>query len=96
MSRDSELIDRIEAIRGLNNPVWMKFVRLAYELAPDRAREISREISRLDKDIDRVHDELARPTFPPNREMQEGDEGPTCKRCGKRPRFCHCLLETPR
>lgn len=57
---DAELIDRIEAIRARNNVHWMNLVRLAFELAPDRARGILQEIARLDGEVRRLTEELAR------------------------------------
>lgn len=57
---DAELIDQIERIRGRNNTHWMNLVRLAFELAPDRARAIMQEIQRLDGEIRRLTQELAK------------------------------------
>ncbi len=56
---DAELIDRIEQIRARNNTHWMNLVRLAFELAPDRARYIMQEIQRLDGEVRRLTQELA-------------------------------------
>jgi len=57
---DAELIDAIERIRARNNTHWMNLVRLAFELAPDRARSIMQEIERLDGEVRRLTKELAR------------------------------------
>lgn len=56
---DAELIDQIERIRARNNTHWMNLVRLAFELAPDRARHIMQEIERLDGEVRRLTQELA-------------------------------------
>jgi hypothetical protein len=57
---DAELIDQIEKIRARNNTHWMNLIRLAFELAPDRARAIMQEIQRLDSEVTRLTRELAR------------------------------------
>lgn len=57
---DGELIDYIEALRAKNNKCWMDLVRLAFAVAPDRARELMREIRRLDQAISRATGDLAR------------------------------------
>jgi hypothetical protein len=57
---DSELIDQIEKIRARNNTHWMNLIRLAFELAPDRARAIMQEIQRLDTEVTRLTKELAK------------------------------------
>ena len=56
---DAELIDRIEAIRGANNVHWMDLVRLAMEVAPDRAKAILQQIARCDAEVRRLTEELA-------------------------------------
>lgn len=56
---DAELIDAIEQIRGRNNTHWMNLVRLAFELAPDRARAIMQEIQRLDTEVTRLTRQLS-------------------------------------
>lgn len=56
---DAELIDAIEQIRARNNTHWMNLVRLAFELAPERARGIMQEIERLDGEVRRLTKELS-------------------------------------
>jgi hypothetical protein len=62
---DAELIDRIESIRARNNTHWMNLVRLAFELAPDRARSIMQEIERLDGEVRALTAQLAGCGNPP-------------------------------
>ena len=57
---DAELIDRIEAMRAENNTHWMNLVRLAFRYAPEDARVILRNIERLDGEVRRLTQELAR------------------------------------
>lgn len=57
--RDKELIDCIEAMRRANNGRWMDLVRLALEVAPDRARELFKSIARNDAAILKLSQELA-------------------------------------
>lgn len=47
--RDDALIDRLQEIRSENNKRWMDIVRLAMELAPERARAIFRQIEANDR-----------------------------------------------
>lgn len=56
---DSEIIDEIEKIRARNNVNWMDAVRLAFELAPDRARTIFKDIKECDARINELLNELA-------------------------------------
>jgi hypothetical protein len=56
---DAELIDAIERIRARNNTHWMNLIRLAFEVATDRARAILQEIQRLDSEVARLTRELA-------------------------------------
>ena len=55
---DAILIDQIEQIRGQNNRHWMNLVRLAFDLAPERARAIMQEIARCDGEVRRLTQEL--------------------------------------
>jgi folate-dependent phosphoribosylglycinamide formyltransferase PurN len=56
---DSEIIDEIEKIRARNNVNWMDAVRLAFELSPDRARSIFKDIKECDARINELLNELA-------------------------------------
>lgn len=56
---DSEIIDEIEKIRARNNVNWMDAVRLAFELDPDRARSIFKDIKECDARINELLNELA-------------------------------------
>ena len=57
---DTELIDRIEQIRAANNRHWMDLVRLAFEIAPDRARVLMQQIAAADDEVRRLTQELGR------------------------------------
>lgn len=56
---DSEIIDEIEKIRARNNVNWMDAVRLAFELSPERARTIFKDIKECDARINELLNELA-------------------------------------
>jgi hypothetical protein len=45
------LIDDIEKVRGSNNKLWMDILRLAMTHAPDKTREILRDININDQQI---------------------------------------------
>jgi hypothetical protein len=47
----NKIIDEIESIRSKNNVNWMDLVRLAFEVAPDRAKEIIAKIVEKDKEV---------------------------------------------
>lgn len=55
---DSEIIDEIEKIRARNNVNWMDAVRLAFELSPERARTIFKDIKECDARINELLNEL--------------------------------------
>jgi len=57
---DDDLIDAIERIRGENNTRWMELVRLAVRVAPDQAKALLRDIQRLDGEVRRLTQELAK------------------------------------
>jgi hypothetical protein len=57
---DQEIINEIEQIRAKNNVNWMDAVRLCFELAPERAREIFKGIKDCDFKINELTEELAR------------------------------------
>lgn len=56
---DREIIDEIEFIRSKNNTHWMDAVRLCFDLAPDKAREIFRNIKECDAKINELSKQLA-------------------------------------
>jgi len=56
---DLEIIDAVEEARKGNNVNWMDLVRLAFEVAPDRARKIFAKINSSDGEISRLLDQLA-------------------------------------
>ena len=50
MTKD-EIIDRIALLRAANNTGWMKLVKLAFEHAPEEAKEAMQEVSGYDAEI---------------------------------------------
>jgi hypothetical protein len=58
-ARDQEIIDKITQIRMKNNFPWMKVVEIALECAPDRTRQVLREIYVNDSDISGLLRDLA-------------------------------------
>lgn len=59
MRTDLEIIKEIEDIRAKNNTHWMDAVRLCFELAPERARELFKAIKDCDVKITQLTEELA-------------------------------------
>lgn len=58
---DADLIDRMEAVRAANNVNWMALVKLALEVAPERARPILAGITAKDAEIAGIIKQLAEP-----------------------------------
>lgn len=57
--KDSALVDQIQEVRRHNNRLWMDLVRLALEVAPDRARAIFKAISSKDEEVLALSRQLA-------------------------------------
>lgn len=57
---DLEIIDKVEQARKGNNVNWMNLVRLAFEVAPERARPIFAKINEGDGEISKLLDQLAK------------------------------------
>lgn len=57
---DKEIIDEIENIRTRNNVNWMDAVRLAFDLAPERARSIFQDIKECDAKVNELLEELSK------------------------------------
>lgn len=57
---DLEIIDAVEAARKGNNTNWMDLVRLAFEVAPERARPIFKKINDSDAEIGKLLDKLSK------------------------------------
>lgn len=57
---DLEIIDAVEAARKGNNTNWMDLVRLAFEVAPEKARPIFAKINGGDGEISKLLDKLAK------------------------------------
>jgi len=56
---DEEIIREIENIRRKNNTYWMDSVRMCFELAPARARNLFSKIKECDRRIQELSDWLA-------------------------------------
>ena len=56
---DFDIIDEIEKIRTKNNVNWMDLLRLAFEVAPTRARKLMTKIDSCDNKISDLIKELA-------------------------------------
>ena len=56
---DEEIIREIENIRRKNNTYWMDSVRMCFELAPSRARNLFSKIKECDRRIQELSDWLA-------------------------------------
>ena len=56
---DIEIINEIQEIRAKNNVNWMDAVRLCFELDPERARKIFKDIKDCDLRITKLTQELA-------------------------------------
>jgi hypothetical protein len=59
-AEDQRLIDEIESVRSANNVNWMDILRLAFESAPERAREILGRINADDQRISALLSALSR------------------------------------
>lgn len=58
--KDFVTIDEIEIIRAKNNMNWMDLARLAFEVAPERAKEIMKKITEADSEINKLSKELSK------------------------------------
>lgn len=56
---DMEIIDAIERVRSTNNVSWMDLMRLAFAVAPERARKIVAGIDANDAELNRLSRLLA-------------------------------------
>ena len=54
-----DLIDKIEEIRCRNNRSWMKILKLAFEIAPQEAAALMREINANDSDVGKLTQQLS-------------------------------------
>lgn len=59
LDSDFLIISEIEKIRARNNVNWMDAVRLAFELSPNRARTIFKDIKQCDFEINKLLEKLA-------------------------------------
>ncbi len=55
----SDLVDQIEVVRRRNNTFWMDLLRLALEVAPERAKAILGQIEEHDSEVTRLLREIA-------------------------------------
>ncbi len=56
---DDIVVDCIESVRKKNNVCWMRILRIALEHAPERTKEVLREINKNDQDISKWVSRLA-------------------------------------
>jgi RimJ/RimL family protein N-acetyltransferase len=54
-----KLIDEIESIRSNNNINWMNLLRLSFQIAPEQAKQLFREINADDQRISELFSKLA-------------------------------------
>lgn len=64
MRTPNEIIDELIRARAVNNEHWGALIRLAWEAAPDRAREISQRINAQDRVVVGLAEELAQEERP--------------------------------
>jgi hypothetical protein len=56
----SEIIDKMEKVRAKNNVGWMDILRLAFEYAPEESKKLVRKINKLDSEITKLWQDLAK------------------------------------
>lgn len=56
---DIEIIDEIQSIRSKNNINWMNILRIAFQYAPKKTREVFKQISKEDNRIIELSKELS-------------------------------------
>jgi len=54
------ILNHIQEIRTRNNVNWMDLARLAFEVAPERAKEIMKKITECDAEILNLSKELSK------------------------------------
>lgn len=55
-----KIIDKIQKVRKNNNTAWMDLLRLAFKHAPDEAKKIFSQITKNDKKINELSQELSK------------------------------------
>lgn len=53
------IIDEIARIRSKNNDNWMAILRLAFKFAPDEAKQVMKDITECDAEINTLTKQLA-------------------------------------
>ncbi len=53
-----EVIDQIQEIRSRNNKNWMDILRIAFKYAPDETREVFKNITECDIEINKLSKQL--------------------------------------
>jgi len=51
---DIDIIDQISKIREKNNRNWMQILKLAFKYAPEQAKDIMKDISDCDREINEL------------------------------------------
>lgn len=52
------IIDKIEKVRKKNNINWMNLMKIAFKFAPQEAKKCIKEISKQDKEINKLLEKL--------------------------------------
>ena len=52
------IIDKIEKLRKKNNINWMNLMKIAFKFAPQEAKKCIKEISKQDKEINKLLEKL--------------------------------------
>ena len=58
--RSERILNQVEEIRKSNNRNWMDLARLAFEVSPERARDIMSKITECDGQINELTKELGK------------------------------------
>tara|TARA_B100001250_G_C19481132_1_gene648760 strand:+ start:289 stop:489 length:201 start_codon:yes stop_codon:yes gene_type:complete len=56
---DNEIIDEIQRIRSKNNINWMNILKIAFKYAPEKTRDVFKQITNEDNRINELSEELA-------------------------------------
>ena len=60
ITKETLILNQVEDIRKTNNRNWMDLARLAFEVAPERAKEIMQKITSCDAQINELTKELGK------------------------------------
>jgi hypothetical protein len=57
---EEKILNEVEKIRAKNNKNWMNILRLAFKSSPKKAKEIFSNISKCDKEINKLTERLSK------------------------------------